>query len=113
MHFHDVWFLLLLVILPLLYLRSNRSKAALRYSSVAAVKRVYPSLRMRLRHIPAILKLTALALLIVALARPQLTNREKEVSIKGTDIILALDLWILLEGFRAFRDASPASLLSR
>jgi carbon starvation protein len=34
------------------------------------------------------------------------------LSISGT-LILALDLWILLEGLRALRDASPASLPSR
>ncbi len=34
------------------------------------------------------------------------------LSLSGT-VILALDLWILLEGFRALRDASPAGLPSR
>ena len=91
MRLADSWFLLLLLLLPLYYYLGT-AKAALRYPSIALPKRIRPSIRVRLRHLPLILKLLALALVIIALARPQLTNREREVSTKGTDIVLTLDI---------------------
>ena len=91
MHFHDSWFLILLLLLPLFY-HYRGKKASLHYPSIGIVKKIPLPLKVRLRHLPDTMKFLALALVIVALARPQLMNREREVSTKGADIILALDL---------------------
>lgn len=91
MRFDDYFFLILLLLLPL-YFRFGWKKPALSYPTVKMVKRVRPSLRMRLKNLPKLFNILALALVIFALARPQLVNREKEVSTKGTDIVLALDI---------------------
>ncbi|MDH3973472.1 MAG: VWA domain-containing protein [Deltaproteobacteria bacterium] len=91
MRFDDYLLLGLLFLLPL-YFRFGWMKPALSYPTVRVVKRVRPSLRMRLKNFPKLLNILALVLIILALARPQLVNREKEVSTKGTDIVLALDI---------------------
>lgn len=91
MRFDDYLFLSLLLLLPL-YFRFGWRKPALSYPTVKVAKRVRPSLRMRFKHFPKLLNILGLTLVIFALARPQLVNREKEVSTKGTDIVLALDI---------------------
>ena len=50
------------------------------------------SLRGRLIWLPDVLRLLGLLLLIIALARPQLTLKEEEVKAEGIDIMLAIDL---------------------
>jgi len=92
MRIDDPWWLILLILPLSAFFYGRRKKAVLVYPTVKVVKRVYPSLRMRLRYLPEILKLTALSIMIVALSRPQITNSEREVSTKGTDIILTLDI---------------------
>lgn len=91
MHFDDTWFLLLVFLLPL-YHRYGKKRPALVYPSLKVVHDITPSLRVRLRLLPDVMKYIALLLIIAALARPQLANREREFSTRGTDIILALDL---------------------
>lgn len=91
MRFDDIWFLLLLLLLPLYYFYGGRTHF-LAYPTVAVIKSVRPSMKVRFKNLPSILTLLALAMIIFALARPQLVNREREVSTKGTDILLALDL---------------------
>ena len=91
MQLKDPWFLLLFILLPI-YLKYGYKRQALVYSSIKVVKSIRPSIKVRLRHLPKVLNMLALALIIFALARPQLANQEREVSTKGTDIILALDI---------------------
>ncbi len=91
MRFEDAWFFILLLTLPLLYHFGGRDKPLL-FPTLGEVKRVRPSLRVRLHHLPKVFWYVALILIIISLARPQLTNREKEVTTKGTDILLTLDI---------------------
>lgn len=74
MHFlwpHNLWWMLLLPLLPALYLwllRRGRKRAVLVYSSLRVVREAMgPSWR---RHVPPALVFAALALLLLALARP-------------------------------------------
>ncbi|MEW6428952.1 MAG: VWA domain-containing protein [Thermodesulfobacteriota bacterium] len=63
---------LLLLLLPVLFrLRSQRRGGALRYSAVALFQGSGTSLRQRLHSLPLALRLCCLALIVVALARPQ------------------------------------------
>ncbi len=91
MRFDDIWILALLLLLPLCYVR-GRQRPALIYPAVGELKKIRPTLKVRLKWLPRFMKLLALALVIIALARPQLVNQEREVSTKGTDIVLALDI---------------------
>jgi len=88
--FHDPLWLLALLALPLVaWLRDRRRvpvllvpfAAAWHRSSLAAPSRV-----------PVALAFAGLALLIVALARPQRVEDKREVRTEGYDIVLAIDL---------------------
>lgn len=50
------------------------------------------SWRQRLVHLPFIIRMLAIAILIVALARPQTSDSSQTTNIEGIDIILALDV---------------------
>lgn len=85
-------FLVLLVIPVLLWLRSGRrGGGTLRFSSTATAARAGRSLRQRLLALPFALRLLALVLLAVALARPQEgKERVRDVS-KGIAIEMVVD----------------------
>ncbi len=84
--------LLLLPVLAVWYLRrQDRRYATLRWSDLRGVSGVH-TWRERLRPALPVLRLLALALLIVAMARPQRTLREEEIKAEGIDIMLVMDL---------------------
>ncbi|MBX3028442.1 VWA domain-containing protein [bacterium] len=93
MQWHDPWVLLLLLALPLL-LRGRRRGAppTVAYPMVEAVRALGPGRRARWRWLLPALRLAALALLIVGLARPQLGRAATQVRAEGIDIMLAVDL---------------------
>jgi Ca-activated chloride channel family protein len=64
-------FLLLALIPPLVYLRLRQRPAALRFSSTQEFFRAGSSLRQQLLATPAVFRVIALLLLVIALARPQ------------------------------------------
>jgi Ca-activated chloride channel family protein len=86
-------FLLLLVplagIAELVYGRVRRM--GLRYSSVAPAREAPRSVWARLRGLPIALRMAALSLGILALARPQIRNVVEERFAEGVDIMLVLD----------------------
>ncbi|HUS80628.1 MAG TPA: VWA domain-containing protein [Armatimonadota bacterium] len=89
------WWLLLLVGLPLALVRlrrpGGRASGAVRYAEARALAGG-GTLRARLaRALPA-LSVMALALLIVAMARPRRLQEVVPVSAEGIDIVLALDI---------------------
>jgi Ca-activated chloride channel family protein len=94
--FAQPWVLLLLGAVPLLvfwYLRRGSAATTdLRFSTLRAFTNVSPTIRERTRHVPFILKCAAIALLIVALARPQSTSHGENVTTEGIDIVLLLDI---------------------
>jgi len=94
LHFANPWFLLLLLLLPPLavWLWQRERPATLRYSDVALAAELPVSLRVRLRGLPTTLRLIALALLIVGVARPQFSREREIVRGKGVDIVLAVDI---------------------
>ena len=92
--FQHPWILLGLLLLPVLaWLRGKRGpRPAFLYSSVALLKGIDRPARSRAGAILAAFRWVALALLIVALARPQKTESETSVRASGVDIVIALDL---------------------
>ena len=92
MRFASPWMLLLLLLPPAIaFCRSRRRPGSLRFSSIGNARRAGASLRKRLAPLPLWLRIAALSLLVVALARPQM-GREKvrEVS-KGIAIEMVID----------------------
>jgi Ca-activated chloride channel family protein len=86
--------LLLLAVVPILaawLLRSGASRPVLRASSLSSFHGIPTSWRVRLRWLPSVLRLMAIALLIVAVARPQSGQAESVVPQEGIDIVLVLD----------------------
>lgn len=51
-----------------------------------------PGIWVRLRHLPMALRALAIALLALALARPQDTSRREDAEVEGIDIVVVLDM---------------------
>ena len=73
-------------------LHERKKKATLQFSSLQGVPRERRSLRQRLRDLPVLLQGLALALVIVALARPQTADTKIKRNVEGLDIMLVLDI---------------------
>lgn len=86
--------LLLLLLLPFVaWLRGRRGRgAAFLYSSVELVKGITNLRQSQSRQWGSMLRWLALALCIIALARPRLGEGETAVTASGIDIVVALDL---------------------
>jgi Ca-activated chloride channel family protein len=88
--------LYLLLLLPLLvawyWFRHGKSMPTLQVSNTEVFETTPRSIRHYLYHGLFVFRLLALALLIVALARPQSTSKRQDVSIEGIDIVLGLDI---------------------
>ncbi len=94
-HPHLLWLLLILVPYIGWYIwKRRRQHVALTVSSPGPFKRSPRTFRYWLRHLPMVFRCIALALLMVALAQPQTTDRQmrgKSIT-EGIDIIMALDV---------------------
>ena len=94
MTFGHPYFLLLLLLLPLLaWLKGRRGRSpAFLYSSVRLVEGLTQARRARAGAFLAALRWLVLASFIVALAQPRLMKSRTEVKASGIDIVAALDL---------------------
>lgn len=87
------WLLLGLLLVPAFLLwRRRRRAAALPLPALDEVSEMPRTMRVRLAGIPEWLRVMALCLLVVALARPQSGEREIQVVSEGIDIVLAVDI---------------------
>ncbi|MCF6286001.1 MAG: VWA domain-containing protein, partial [Candidatus Hydrogenedentes bacterium] len=93
MHFASPLTLLFLLALPALYYGSHyrRRGAALRFSTTAVARMAGRSTRQRVEPFLPVLRFLALALLIIALARPQQGQERVRDLSKGIAIEMALD----------------------
>jgi Ca-activated chloride channel family protein len=95
-HFAYSWILYFLLLIPLMafwYWRTGRKKSsAITYSSLKIFKSWSPNLKERLRHSTVILRLLALSLFIVAMARPQSYSSGENIYSEGIDIVMLLDI---------------------
>ena len=92
---HPAYFLLLLLLVPYIVwyiLRGRRSEPAMRVSSTRMYVAMPRSYKVYLRHVPFVLRMIALALLVVVLARPQSTDHWQRSEVEGIDIMLAMDV---------------------
>lgn len=93
MQLHDPWLLVLLVVVPFMVRRLRRApRPTLRFPVVAAVRTAGRGIRTRLGSLPFWIRGAALALMVLALARPQLGRSQTQVFTEGIDIMLAVDI---------------------
>jgi Ca-activated chloride channel family protein len=86
-----LWLLPVAVLVPAWRLLRERRSGGLRYSSLGLVRSVRPTLRVRLRQLPTLLRAVALVLGVLALARPRERNVTRETFAEGVDIMMVLD----------------------
>ena len=94
MQFQNPEILYLLVVIPVIiayYIFVGRRRASLRVSTLGG-ERMPRTLRYWLRDLPIVLRVAALAVLIVALARPVEAHSSTESSTEGIDIVLAMNI---------------------
>jgi len=94
--FGNPGFLFFLLVIPLLiawyFYRNKRQSADLQISTAEGFATVGRNLRFYIYHGLYILRLLAIALLIIALARPQTSLSRQDVSVEGIDLVIALDV---------------------
>ncbi|MDY6371331.1 MAG: VWA domain-containing protein [Bacteroidales bacterium] len=109
MTFAHPWFLLGLVLVPLMvawYIwRYRKQEAALQHSNLSLFDGIGQSLRVRLRWLPYALRCLAVGAMVVALARPQSQLSRQEMTVEGIDVVLAMDISgsMLAEDFKPNR----------
>lgn len=88
-----MWLMLLLVPMVGYYLwRERAGGASLKMSNVGALTTAPRTVRFYLRHLPLVLRCAVVAMIVVALARPQTTEQLSKTTVEGVDIVLALDV---------------------
>ena len=91
--FHSPWYLLLLMLVPLIAWRlfRPRRRPAIRFSSVKLAGQLSPTLRQRFSWLPAALTLAAVSVLIFALARPREGREQTIAESEGIAIEMVVD----------------------
>ena len=94
--FADPLFLYLLVLIPAMIafyvLKQQKASASLRMPGLQPFANTGKTFRHYLRHILFGFRTVAIALLIIALARPQKTDKFQDMSTEGIDIVLTVDI---------------------
>mgnify|MGYP004510785903 CR=1 FL=1 len=94
--FQHPWLFLLLLVIPAYIAwyvwRRRTSHATMQVSTLETLDGVRPTWRVRLRFLPLALRLLAVALVVVVLARPQSTSSYSDSNAEGIDIVLSMDI---------------------
>ena len=102
-----LWGLLIIPAAIVWYIfRHKKQEASVRYSDTTGFDNLPRSWKVYARHLLFAMQLAALALLIVAVARPQSSSTSQTSNIEGIDIILAQDI----SGSMLARDFKPDRL---
>ncbi len=86
------------LIMPLLFVvfwswwERKAKRPSIQFSKIDLFKKIEASWRVHLMGLPTFLKMTALILAIVALARPQRADERVKRNVEGIDIVIALDV---------------------
>ncbi|MCD4650956.1 MAG: VWA domain-containing protein [Candidatus Cloacimonetes bacterium] len=89
---HPRWLWLLLVLAPwLVYEIFGKRRVFLIFPEVSLLKQVAKHSSWW-RWLPVVLRGLTIILLVIAIARPRLANKHKEISGRGIDIVLAIDV---------------------
>ena len=102
-----LWILLLVPLAIIWYiLRHKKQEASVTFSDLKGMVKLPRTWKAWFRHLLFGLKMAALALLIVALARPQSSSTNSTSNIEGIDIVMAMDV----SGSMLARDLKPDRL---
>ncbi len=95
-YFANKYFLLLLLIIPILvywhFVYKKKSINVIQYPTLQTIQNIKVSIREKLQDLPFILRTLSILFVIFALARPQSTFKSEVVKTEGIDIILAIDI---------------------
>jgi Ca-activated chloride channel family protein len=106
-HPEFLYFLLIIPAMIVWYvLRESKTHPTLQLSDLSMFEDASKSMRVMFRHVLFALRQVAIALLIVALARPQTSSSGQNVTIEGIDIVISLDV----SGSMLARDLKPDRL---
>ena len=89
------YFLLLLLLIPYIlwyFLSRKKSEPTMRMSDTRMYQFAPKSLRVRLIHLPMVLRCIAFVLIVCAMARPQTHYSWDNKTVEGIDIMLAMDV---------------------
>ena len=87
------WLFLLLPVMIAWYIYKLKThEPEINYSSFSNLGAAKSSLKAKLRHLVFVLRIAAVSLLILVLARPQSRSSWKDVKTEGIDIVLSLDI---------------------
>ena len=92
---HPAYFLLILLLIPYIIwyiMKGKKSEPSMRVSTIRMYASMPKSYKTYLRHAPFVLRMIALMLLIVVLARPQSTDKWQSSEVEGIDIMLVVDV---------------------
>jgi Ca-activated chloride channel family protein len=110
MSFAEPLFLYLLAVIPAMIVfyifKQQKATASLRMPGLEPFERAGTTFRHYLRHLLFAFRTLAITLLIIVLARPQLTDKFQDVSTEGIDIVLTMDI----SGSMLARDFKPDRL---
>jgi Ca-activated chloride channel family protein len=108
--FAEPLFLYLLILIPAMVvfyvLKQQKSNASFQMPGLSPFEGTGMTFRHYLRHILFGLRVIAVTLLIIVLARPQSTSKFQNISTEGIDIVLTLDI----SGSMLARDFKPDRL---
>lgn len=93
MIFKDAWILLFipLIVVFVYFLKKRDIVSSIRFSSGELVKRSRPTLKVTLAKGLVYLRVGAIFLFLLALARPRIPLEETKIQTEGIDIVLAID----------------------
>ena len=89
------YFYLLLVLIPLIawyVLKDKNAHASIQVSTIKGFNAAPKTYKYYLRHALFAFRVLAIALLIVAMARPQSSNKWENITTEGIDIVMSLDI---------------------
>ncbi len=90
---HWFWLMLIIPIMIVWYIwRLKKHEGEFNFSSFTLFKGIKSSARAKFRHVLFVVRLTALALIVAALARPQSRSSWKNSKTEGIDIMLSMDV---------------------
>ncbi|NLZ95468.1 MAG: VWA domain-containing protein, partial [Bacteroidales bacterium] len=106
---HPSYLYLLLLLIPLIawyIVKLSRTQASFKLASTDAFKEMPRTLKVYMRHLPFLLRVIAIGLVIIVLARPQSINQWQETESQGIDIVMAVDI----SGSMLAQDLTPDRL---
>ncbi len=89
------YFYLFLIIIPLVYflfIKEKKRYGNLVFSNLDRLKLLSKKTNNKTRFIPDVLRILAIILIILALAKPKLLNNKSDIEVSGIDIAFVLDI---------------------